>query len=97
LGKNDNRVANNKLPKDIHDIQTSPIELHVKHNTKWVFSPFYWGGFVLPFFAYIGLLFFKRKEEMLQSDIVLFKNKRANKIALKRLALAEKFLKQKIN
>lgn len=95
LGKNDNRVANNKLPKDIHDIQTSPIQLQVKHNTKWVFSPIYWGGFVLPFFAYIGLLFFKRKEEMLQSDIVLFKNKRANKIALKRLALAEKFLKQK--
>jgi hypothetical protein len=54
----------------------------------------YWGGFALPLLAYLGLIAYKRKEDELQSNTVLLKNKRANKVAMKRLAAAEVFLKQ---
>ena len=43
--------------------------------------------------AYISLLAFRRKEDKLQENVVLFKNKKANKIALKRLETAERYLK----
>jgi hypothetical protein len=51
------------------------------------------GGFALPMLAYISLLAFRRKEDKLQENVVLFKNKKANKIALKRLETAERYLK----
>ncbi|MBK8145963.1 MAG: hypothetical protein IPK62_13740 [Bacteroidetes bacterium] len=43
--------------------------------------------------AYLGLLAFRKKEDKLQENVVLFKNKKANKIALKRLETAERYLK----
>jgi hypothetical protein len=82
------------LPKDIHDINTSSKNIVKKSSWNFISNPIYWGGFGVPLLAYFGLVFFKRKEDELQSNTILFKNKRANKIALKRLATAELFLKQ---
>ncbi|MBL7765864.1 MAG: protein BatD [Chitinophagaceae bacterium] len=91
-GKGDASVS--KLPRDIHDIHAKPITIRKSQESPVWKSPVYWGGFALPLLAYFGLVFYKRKEDELQSNLTLFKNKRANKVALKRLALAEKFLKQ---
>jgi hypothetical protein len=91
---NSTSVAIGLLPKYIHDIHSKPSEIKKSSDISLHNSPFYWSGFALPILAYIGLLAFKRKEDKLQSNAVLFRNKRANKVALKRLASAENYLKQ---
>ena len=80
--------------KDIHDIHSKPSEIKKSSDTTLHDNPLFWGGFALPILAYIGLVAFKRKEDTLQRNAVLFRNKRANKVALKRLASAENYLKQ---
>jgi hypothetical protein len=93
-GKNDNQFAKNRLPNDIHDIQnTTPSNLK-RQKTSLPNSPLYWGGFALPLLAYLGIAVYRKKEENLSNNSVLAKHKRANKIALRRLETAEKFLKQ---
>lgn len=92
-GKEDKSTAH-RLPKDIHDINTSSKNIAKKYSSNLISNPIYWAGFGIPLLAYFSLVFFKRKEDQLQSNRVLFKNKRANKIALKRLITAETYLKQ---
>lgn len=92
-GKEDDNKGVSKLPADIHDIDGANHKIEKAKPIELVKSPLYWGGFAVPMLAYLGLLAFKRKEEKLQENVVLFKNKRANKIALKRLEIAEKYLK----
>lgn len=93
-GKNSGISTRNSLPKDIHDIHAKPSSIHKSLDINLPYSPIYWSGFALPLLAYLGLIAFRKREEKLQSNTILFKNKRANKVALKRLALAEIFLKQ---
>lgn len=93
-GKNSGSFAKGGLPKDIHDIHAKPSEIKQSHDYSLHKNTLYWSGFALPFLAYLGLVAFKRKEDKLQSNSVLFRNKRANKVALKRLASAESYLKQ---
>jgi len=93
-GKNTRYTADNRLPKDIHDIHSKA--LNIQKESKPVSlpkHPLFWSGFALPFLAYLGFIFVRRKEDELRSNTTLFKNKKANKIALKRLTTAEKFLK----
>jgi hypothetical protein len=82
-----------KLPSDIHDIHSKVRRIEKSKPVNLPTSPLYWGGFALPMLAYISLLAFRRKEDKLQENVVLFKNKKANKIALKRLETAERYLK----
>jgi hypothetical protein len=93
-GKNSGSLSRSSLPRDIHDIQSGISPKKEVINGLLHRNPLYWGGFALPLLAYIGLLAFKRREDKLQSNAVLFRNKRANKVALKRLVSAEKYLKQ---
>ena len=86
--------AGSQLPRDIHDIHSSTTLKRNDHSGTWPASPWYWGGFGLPVLAYLGLILVRRREDAMRSDLVLFKNKKANKIALQRLALAERYLKQ---
>jgi len=44
--------------------------------------------------AFVGLLTWKRRDEELSKDLVKLRNKRANKIALKRLKTAQLLLQQ---
>lgn len=90
-GKNDKEYEN-RLPKEIHDINTKVSSIKKSNSINIVSNPIYWTGFGIPLLAYFGLIFFKRKEDELQSDVVLFKNKKANKVALKRLMMAKVYL-----
>lgn len=83
-----------QLPRDIHDIHSSTSLEKSKERAPLPGSPWYWGGFGLPLLAYLGLTLVRKREEALRSDQVLFKNKKANKIALQRLTVAERYLKQ---
>ncbi len=93
-GKNTRYTADNRLPKDIHDIHSKALNIQKESKSITLPThPLFWSGFALPFLAYLGFIFVRRKEDELRSNATLFKNKKANKIALKRLATAEKFLK----
>ncbi len=92
-GKNDRSADADKLPHDLHDIRTTQCIIKKTRPIDLSKNPVYWSGFALPVLAYLGLLAYKRKEDKLHENVVLFKNKKANKIALKRLETAEKYLK----
>lgn len=93
-GKQDDAAAQQRLPRDIHDIRTSAPRLSVSHGIALPESLLYWAGFVLPLLAYTGLLAYRKREDDLERDVVRFRNKRAGVIAMKRLASAEGYLKQ---
>lgn len=79
---------------DIHNIETAPLK-DISFNSKpLLFTPGYWTMYAVPVFAFLGLIAWRRREEELQKDIVGLKSRRANKIALKRLAAAQKLLQQ---
>lgn len=81
------------LPMDIHDIAAEQTELSKEKQTTLPEQAWYWGAYLLPTIAFMVLLGFRRKEEQERSDVVRFKNKRANKVALSRLEQAEKHRK----
>lgn len=94
-GKNYNpNVAKDKaLPGDIHDIE--------KGNPHWEESgtPIaaragYWALYLVPVLALTGLLVWKRRQDEYAGNSASFRNKKANKIAWKRLATARKLLPQ---
>jgi hypothetical protein len=79
------------LPMDIHDIAAENTTLSRDRGITLPEQIWYWGAYLVPTFAFIFLLGFRRKEESERKDIVRFKNKRANKVALNRLKKAEKY------
>ena len=50
--------------------------------------------YALPLMAFIGVAFWRRREDELNADVVLMKNRRASGIALRRLATAKALLQQ---
>lgn len=91
---NANAVAGNKIIKDIHNIQTAPLKKVSAAAQPILYKSVYWSMYGVPLLAFVGLLFWKRREEELQKDSTILRNKRANKVALKRLATAQKLLQQ---
>ncbi|GAA4314716.1 BatD family protein [Compostibacter hankyongensis] len=63
-----------------------------RRGAFWLTAPLYWILLALPLLVLLILLATRRRREKLQSDQVLLKNKRANKVARKRLSLAARFL-----
>jgi hypothetical protein len=89
------RVANNNQHlKDIHDIVKQPLGAVVLNSKPMLFTVTYWSMYAVPLFAFIGLLAWKRRDDELSKDMQLLKRRRANKIALQRLATARKLLAQ---
>ncbi|MCD6011282.1 MAG: hypothetical protein K0Q79_1144 [Flavipsychrobacter sp.] len=80
--------------KDIHDISKRPIDKLVLNSKPLLLTPTYWSLYALPILAFIGLAVIKRRDEELSKDTALLRNKRANKVALQRLATAKKLLAQ---
>ncbi len=81
---------------DIHGINTKPINNNISFNSKpLLFTVGYWSLYATPLLAFMGIAFWRRREEELSKDTVLLKNRRANKVALKRLATAQTYLANK--
>lgn len=80
--------------KEIHDIDGSKLTLRKSKNKSWITHPLYWSGFGVPALAYVFLAFYRRRQDKINSNTVLLKNKKANKIALQRLETAERFMKE---
>ncbi|MBK9792757.1 MAG: protein BatD [Sphingobacteriales bacterium] len=76
-------------PKSIYGIKKQYVK-----NTEFVGSTGFWALTVSPFvFLLIGFMF--RKRDYSESDLVFMRRKKANKIALRRMATAKKLLQQK--
>jgi len=82
-----------QLSKDIRYIKTDAFEI-TKEEVP-IFGNFIsWLLYLIPLFISVLMFSFFRKKAKENSDIVLLKNKKANKLAQKRLKLAQKFLKE---
>jgi len=68
-----------------------------KMGPIWFGSWWHWTLMLLPILLLLILFFWKRRNDELLANQVLLKNKKANKVALKRLSLARKFLKKNKN
>lgn len=79
---------------DIHNISTAPLKKLSFNTSPMIYSTGYWSLYALPLLAFIGIVFWKKREEEMSKDVVQLKNRRANKVALKRLANAQKLLQQ---
>ncbi len=90
-GKENNQIAS--LPKKLHDIKTDSYPIKKNNKDNALKNPLYWSGFATPLLVFLFVFTFTKRENKLKSNTQLFKNKRANKIALKRLEIAEKYLK----
>lgn len=80
--------------KDIHNITTSPLSSLSFNSKPMLLSVGYWSMYAVPLLAFVGIAFWRRREDELSSDVVAFKSRKANKIALKRLSMAQKLLQQ---
>lgn len=80
------------LPGDIHDINRSTLVLQSRNSlfaTLW-----YWSLYILGIAVVIVLLALHKRQEEYAGNQALFRNKKANKVAWKRLAAARKLLPQ---
>lgn len=82
-----------QLGKDIRYIQTEDIELS-KEEIPIYGSLTCWLMYLLPLLISLVLFIFFRKKALENADLDLVKNKKANKIAQKRLKLAQRLLKE---
>lgn len=93
-GENYSPDAPSTALTDIHNITTTPLKKLSFNSRPIIFSAGYWSLYALPALAFIGIILWRRREEELSKDTVLLRNKRANKIALKRLTTAKKLLEK---
>lgn len=85
-------VAGKKLPGDIHGIRTGDVL--AGGRTPLASRPWYWLLYPAGIALLGALLIRKRQQDIYASNQALFRNKKANKIAWKRLAAARKLLPQ---
>jgi hypothetical protein len=76
------------LGDDIRYIKTSPASLH--HTGEVLIDDFgFWTTVALPFFALIGAVMWKRREDRLSGNISLMRYQKAQRISVKRLKTAK--------
>ena len=77
--------------KDILHIKTGDLNLKKDHS-MYLSSFAYWLWYILPVALLVSLLWYYRKTLKARSNVELMKNKRANKVAKKRLKQARAFM-----
>ena len=82
-----------QLAKDIHYIYTGKIKLKPE-SRPWFGSMPFWMMFLIPLIVAAILFVYFRKQVKENANIAFVKTKKANKVAQKRLKLAQKFLSE---
>ena len=82
-----------KVEDDIRFLKTGKPSFQSKDD-YFVGSLAYWLWYIIPLGLFIGFCIIKRQQAKQSANIALVRNKRANKIAIKRLKVAEKYLKE---
>lgn len=81
------------LGKDIQYIKTNPFS--VTHRTGTFFgSLLFFAFYLVPFVLFIGILILRRNYIKQNANIVMVRNRKAEKFATKRLKLAKEYLSQ---
>lgn len=82
-----------KVEQDIRYIKTGKRDF-LRTDNFFVGSWSYWIWFIVPFVLLVIFFIIYRKQMKLNADIALMRNKKANKVAKRRLKQAESFLKK---
>lgn len=78
---------------ELADIRTSGQ--HWSKRSPFFFGkPLFWALLILPLLALGGMAAYYRRRQFRQSNVALLRHKHANKVALKRLELAARYLKE---
>jgi hypothetical protein len=72
------------LNEDIRYIKTSDFNLEPRQEISLI-KPWFWASLIVPFFALIGLITFKRRQDKLSGNVQLLRYQKADKAARKRL------------
>lgn len=83
--------AGSALPKDIHANISEP-QSWSKSSFFFVVSPGYWLLYLIGLLAFVGAVYWNSRKNSMVSNVALWKNKKANKVAWKRLGTARKLL-----
>lgn len=82
-----------KVEQDIRFIKTGEPSF-VSVNNFFVGSLHFWLWYVVPFLLLLVYIIINRKKAKENANVVLMRNKKANKMAIRRLKLAEKYLRE---
>lgn len=88
-----NKKDINILGSDIHFIKTNDKELTDNYQLLFSTSLYKW-AYPISILAFLSLVYIRRNQIKQQSNIMALKNRKANKIANKRLSHARKLLKE---
>ena len=80
------------LNQDIHYIKLDKMNL-VQTPTLYIDNWIYWLWYIIPALAFIVFVIINRKQAKANANVALMKNRKANKVASKRLKVAGKYLK----
>lgn len=81
-----------KVEQDIRFLMTDKPSF-LSNTTFFAGSLGYWLCYAIPLILLVVLFFFNRKRARENANVALMRNRKANKIALKRLKMANKYLK----
>lgn len=82
-----------RVEQDIRFLKTGEPSF-VSMNSFFVGSLSYWLWYIIPFLLLIIYFIINRKKAKENANVALMRNKKATKIAIKRLKLAEKYLRE---
>jgi hypothetical protein len=88
-----NPAISKTLPGDIHDISKEQ-QRNWSAGKPIVAEPWYWMLYLMGTGTLVAFLLRRKKQDEYASNEALFKNKKANKVAWKRLATARRLLPQ---
>ena len=80
------------LNQDIHYIKLNKMNL-VQSPTMYIDGWADWLWYIIPALAFIAFVIINRKQAKANANVALMKNRKANKVASKRLKVAGKYLK----
>ena len=82
-----------RVEQDIRFLKTGEPN-YLSISNFFVGSLNYWLWYIIPFVLLVVLFIINRKQVRENANVALMRNRKANKIAIKRLKLAEKYLKE---
>jgi len=76
------------LNEDIRYIKTSNYKLDRRQEVTLI-KPWFWTSLIVPFFALVGVVTYKRRQDKLSGNVQLMRYQKADKAARKRLKLSK--------
>lgn len=95
-GKGSNIVKKEAGLMDIHDIEKGAFNSKTNNAFLWT-GWSYWGTYIIAILLFLVAFVLVKRQQKAQADVAGWKNKKANKVAWKRLATARKLMDSQNN